>query len=324
MEPIHIISLGAGVQSSTMALMAAAGEITPMPTAAVFADTMAEPTSVYRWLDALEPKLPFPVIRVSKGDLKAESLRIREHQSKPGKFWAKSLIPAFVKNKDGTRGMMSRACTFDYKVRELEKASLKIARQWVLEWQAERRAWAAFQRGLFGRAGMHDELRHAARVAKELGELGQEYEKYPVTPPPAIMQWIGISLDESQRMKDARRPYIKHRWPLIELNMTRQDCLKWMDVRGLPHPPKSACGFCPFRSDNEWRSLARTDPEAFAEAIQFEKDLQAVKRQTDNMGGIPFLHSSLIPLGEVIFDTEARKGHMLAGFGNECEGLCGV
>jgi len=38
-EPIHIISLGAGVQSSTMSLMAAAGEITPMPTAAVFADT---------------------------------------------------------------------------------------------------------------------------------------------------------------------------------------------------------------------------------------------------------------------------------------------
>lgn len=30
-EPIHILSLGAGVQSSTLALMAAAGEIGPMP-----------------------------------------------------------------------------------------------------------------------------------------------------------------------------------------------------------------------------------------------------------------------------------------------------
>jgi len=53
-EPLHIISLGAGVQSSTMALMAAAGEITPMPTAAIFADTQDEPASVYRWLDWLE------------------------------------------------------------------------------------------------------------------------------------------------------------------------------------------------------------------------------------------------------------------------------
>lgn len=47
----HIISLGAGVQSSTMALMAAHGEITPMPDAAIFADTQAEPASVYKWLD---------------------------------------------------------------------------------------------------------------------------------------------------------------------------------------------------------------------------------------------------------------------------------
>ncbi len=39
---VHTISLGAGVQSSTMALMAAAGEITPMPAAAIFADTQAE------------------------------------------------------------------------------------------------------------------------------------------------------------------------------------------------------------------------------------------------------------------------------------------
>ena len=41
-EPIHILSLGAGVQSSTLALMAAAGEVTPMPVAAIFADTHAE------------------------------------------------------------------------------------------------------------------------------------------------------------------------------------------------------------------------------------------------------------------------------------------
>lgn len=47
-EPIHIISLGAGVQSSTMALMAAAGEITPMPKCAIFADTQDEPESSVR------------------------------------------------------------------------------------------------------------------------------------------------------------------------------------------------------------------------------------------------------------------------------------
>jgi hypothetical protein len=66
---MNIISLGAGVQSSTMALMAAAGEITPMPDCAIFADTQGEPHAVYAWLDWLEKQLPFPVHRVTQGSL---------------------------------------------------------------------------------------------------------------------------------------------------------------------------------------------------------------------------------------------------------------
>jgi len=67
--PFNVISLGAGVQSSTIALMAAHGEIAPMPDAAIFADTQAEPVSVYRWLDWLETQLQFPVHRVTAGNL---------------------------------------------------------------------------------------------------------------------------------------------------------------------------------------------------------------------------------------------------------------
>jgi hypothetical protein len=36
---MKVISLGAGVQSSVMALMAAEGELTPMPDCAIFSDT---------------------------------------------------------------------------------------------------------------------------------------------------------------------------------------------------------------------------------------------------------------------------------------------
>ncbi len=46
MKEITVLSLGAGVQSTCMALMAAKGEITPMPDYAIFADT-AEPRHVY-------------------------------------------------------------------------------------------------------------------------------------------------------------------------------------------------------------------------------------------------------------------------------------
>ena len=60
----HIISLGAGVQSTVMALMAAKGEIEPMPDCAIFADTGAEPRYVYDQLDMIEANVPFPIHKV--------------------------------------------------------------------------------------------------------------------------------------------------------------------------------------------------------------------------------------------------------------------
>lgn len=92
-EPIHVISLGAGVQSSTMALMAARGLISPMPVAAIFADTQAEPGSVYRWLDYLERHLPFPIWRATKGSLEA-----------------------FMSRNGHKDGLMRRHCTGDFKI----------------------------------------------------------------------------------------------------------------------------------------------------------------------------------------------------------------
>ncbi len=276
-EPIHILSLGAGVQSSTLALMAAAGEVTPMPTAAIFADTQAEPARVYRWLDWLEKQLPFPVKRVSRGSLTKESLRIREFKDDPTRHWVKSLIPAYIANADGTRGLMGRQCTFNYKVEMLEREARSIAK--------------------------------VKRGEKEV----------------RVIQWIGISLDEAHRMKSARHAWITHRWPLIEKEMKRHQCLIWMAAHGFPRPPRSACSYCPFHSDAEWRRLRFEEPEEFDRAVQFEKDLQAVKAKTDNQKGVPFLHSSLKPLGEVDFSTDTERGQgMLAGFGNECEGMCGV
>ena len=53
MKPdLRVLSLGAGVQSSALALMIEKGEI-PMVDCAIFADTGAEPEKV-RWLDAYE------------------------------------------------------------------------------------------------------------------------------------------------------------------------------------------------------------------------------------------------------------------------------
>jgi hypothetical protein len=114
---LNALSLGAGVQSSTMALMAAAGEITPMPDCAIFADTHAEPKAVYVWLDWLEKQLPFPVYKVSAGSLTKLIGAKRPH----GAFRIVP-IPAYVKNPDGKMGgLLNRSCTRDFKIDPIRK-----------------------------------------------------------------------------------------------------------------------------------------------------------------------------------------------------------
>lgn len=123
----NFLSLGAGVQSSTLALMASHGEITPMPDAAIFADTQAEPSSVYKWLDWLETKLNFPVYRVTKGSLEDEALLLKQRVKGPGLPWARSLVPAYTVAPDGSHGIMPRPCTADYKVSQLIKKQRQLA-----------------------------------------------------------------------------------------------------------------------------------------------------------------------------------------------------
>lgn len=106
---LNVISLGAGVQSTTMALMAAHGEIEPMPDCAIFADTGWEPQAVYDHLDWLcSPNvLPFPVHRVNNGNIR--EMLISEER---GRYAA---VPFFL----GNGGMSRRQCTHEFKLKPL-------------------------------------------------------------------------------------------------------------------------------------------------------------------------------------------------------------
>jgi len=105
---LRVLSLGAGVQSTTMALMAAHGEFEHMPDCAIFADTGWEPRGVYDHLDWLETILSsrFPVHRVSAGNLRQDTL---DKLSGVGRRVGS--IPTFSE-----KGMMPRQCTREYKV----------------------------------------------------------------------------------------------------------------------------------------------------------------------------------------------------------------
>lgn len=118
---ITVLSLGAGVQSSTLALMAAHGEVTPMPDIAIFADTGWEPKAVYDWLAWLETKLPFPVSTVGSGTLRNDQItaRVRAKKDDNGGRWAS--LPYFTREAGSAReGIMRRQCTSEYKIQPIE------------------------------------------------------------------------------------------------------------------------------------------------------------------------------------------------------------
>ena len=108
---MHVISLGAGVQSTTMALMAAHGEIEPMPNCAIFADTGWEPKAVYDHLQWLMSNnvLPFPVHIVNNGN-------IREMLTRKGSY---NDVPFFFVSNKGRKGIGRRQCTHQFKLRPL-------------------------------------------------------------------------------------------------------------------------------------------------------------------------------------------------------------
>jgi hypothetical protein len=256
-----------------MALMAAHGEITPMPKAAIFADTQAEPPSVYEWLDWLEKQLPFPVERISAGNLEKRELIVRPSE-KSGTMWRKSGVPMFT--DDGISfGQLPRTCTTDFKVVPLQSR-----------------------------------IRFLAKIARGSKDI-------------KAVVWLGISTDEIRRMKPSQKPYIEHRFPLIEKRMSRNKCLEWMADNSYPKPPRSACVFCPYHSDKEWRRLKSEEPESFQRAVEFERQVQAASLCSTTARATPFLHASRKPLDQVDLRTDAERGQ-LSLWMDECEGHCGV
>ena len=103
--------MGAGVQSSTLALMIEKGEI-PMVDCAIFSDVGAEPQKVYDWLEYLKTQLSYPVHTVQWRNLKDDIIAAANGEYKG--FTA----PYFSKNLEtGKKGMLRRQCTADYKIK---------------------------------------------------------------------------------------------------------------------------------------------------------------------------------------------------------------
>ena len=116
--PFRSLSLGAGVQSTVLALMAERGEYgLPKPDVAVFADTGWEPPSVYEHLEWLQEQLSFEVIRVEGREHQGQhSRRERAPMATTTLGSQRTLV-----NGDGSSAVAARQCTTKYKVRPINR-----------------------------------------------------------------------------------------------------------------------------------------------------------------------------------------------------------
>jgi 3'-phosphoadenosine 5'-phosphosulfate sulfotransferase (PAPS reductase)/FAD synthetase len=267
-EPaLRIISLGAGVQSTTMLLLACEG-ILPKPDAAIFADTGWEPRAVYEHLDrltAIAAEHDIPVYRVCEGNIRADALDANHRFAS---------MPLHILNPDGSKGMARRQCTSEYKIKPIKR---KV-------------------RELLG-------YPHPKRIPAGVW----------------VEQWIGISRDEVQRAKDSRIRFMRNRFPLLEMTSSsgregwsRGDCQKYLAGygAGMEATAKSACIGCPFHDNATWRQLRDTDPEAWADAIDFDQSIRLGSARANANGspmrGTAYLHPQRIPLDQADLRGELK------------------
>ena len=194
-------------------------------------------------------------------------------------------IPAFTSATPGVNaGILRRQCTAEYKIHVVER----IIRRQVVG------------------------LEYRQRMPKGV----------------KVVQYFGLSFDEPRRVARVRNRFVGHPWaegrfPLFDLEITRADCVEYLKEQAIPHEvPRSACVFCPYRSNAEWRHLRETDPVGWARAVEVDEALRRPGTVANrNMEQAIYLHRSCLPL------VEADLGGKQATDGvahSECEGMCGL
>lgn len=129
--------------------------------------------------------------------------------------------------------------------------------------------------------------------------------------------WIGISLDEIERIKLSNVKYIENKYPLIINRIGIDKIVNYFKTNNLNEPIKSACVMCPFHSDNYWKRLKKVLPNEFEKACYFDEKIRIYPGFNDKL----YLHRSLKPLREIDFDY---KKSLFPELIEECDGFCGL
>lgn len=290
-RPLQILNLGCGVQSTTLYLMSMRQdepEHVPAFDYAIFADTQEEPDEVYEHLDWLRSLGGPPILTDTAGKL-GDDLIDGFARTRPGKTEVGfKQIPAFQSTREGVlEGKSSRHCTQHYKTGVVEKV---------------------IKRTLFG---------------VEPGCMVPDDRR--------CVQFFGLSFDEPRRIIRVKQRFQDIYWsrpvfPLFDLMMTRKDCVRYLEEVAAGHPvPRSACVFCPFHDNAEWRRIKAGDPKGWARAVEIDRAIRSPGAACAvGLEASLYLHRSCVPLERA--DLSEDPDPMAAyydGFAAECEGICG-
>jgi hypothetical protein len=311
----RFLLLGAGVQSGTLVEMACAGVI-EKPTLAVFADTGDEPQWVYEMLHYYQVKLALhdiPLVQV-KHTIGDEFLSL-EQAVRSGTYTGS--LPLWVSVPGKRRpSQLHRHCTSDWKVAPTNAA----IRKWLLENRyatvTEQGTWTSINTVY---KGLLEEARSGYAEARLRGESVLPLHLFlPQWVPPlvspdkqvrvnrdvCIETLFGISTDEAHRLGERGPSWQKTRYPLVEMNMSRDDCVEWLKAFRLPVPKKSACRFCPYRSHASWQWFAKHEPETFELVCLFDDWLRSPEidnhPELKHIRGRLYIHQWGIPLREAV------------------------
>ena len=336
-DPLRILALGAGVQSSYLYLASCIGEL-PRLDAAIFADTRYEPKGVYdhlAWLETMGEQHGIPIIWAGVGDLRQDALDFRQDRvSRDGKRWAS--VPFYVKNKNGKRGQIRRQCTATYKIEPMER----VIREQLLGLRRGQRAprVAVVEQWIGISFDENQRCSHPGVFRTKKVVVGNDMFGYPIED--VEKTWHPL------RWKTHTYPLCCRRFKAdrttedvdyLRYPMNRMGCEIWLK-RFFPDRkiPRSACIGCPYRSNAEWRKMRDEDPASWADAVQFDRDIRrrdlAGQQKRQLSVGVPYIHDTLIPLDMVNLDEDDGKTGAGCGIvydkggmqeGGLFSGLCG-
>ena len=128
--------------------------------------------------------------------------------------------------------------------------------------------------------------------------------------------WLGISLDEIQRMKESQLYNVIYKYPLIDKRLTRSDCISFLEQNNFFNVKKSSCTFCPYHNNKAWKEIKQNYPKEWSKAVKLDKVIRNSKQFgiKDEL----FLHTSLKPLEKAYLQEDQEELFMCE------EGYCGI